>query len=147
MPDRRFSIEFWQDEHGRKPVLDWIKNDLAVEQRAALGKAMQHTLQVLGVGVCGSQFGKQLGDGLCEFRLRYDLGELLHRFEGKEPESARAAPQEILLRVFFHAYGDKIVLLLHGYDKAADSSPRRQQREIAEARKRLRAFREQQRHT
>ena len=65
-----------------------------------------------------SQFGKQLGDGLCEFRLRYDLAELLHRFEGKEPESVRASPQEILFRVFFHAYGDKIVLLLHGYDKS-----------------------------
>ena len=30
-------------------------------------------------------------------------------------------------------YGDKIVLLLHGYDKGADPSPRRQQREIVEA--------------
>ena len=34
------------------------------------------------------------------------------------------------------------VLLLHGYDKGADPSARRQQREIAEARRRLRAFRE-----
>lgn len=147
VPNRRYSIEFWQDENGRKPVLDWIKNELADEQRAALGKAMQHTLQVLGVGVCGSQFGKQLGDGLCEFRLRYDLAELRHRFEGKDPESVRASSRDVLLRVFFHAYGDKVLLLLHGYDKAADTSPRRQHREIAEARRRLRAFRERQHRT
>ena len=146
MPERRFAIEFWQDEQGRKPVLDWIKNDLSAEQRAALGKAMQHTLQVLGVGVCATQFGKQLGDGLCEFRLRYRLAELLHRFEGRDP-GPRSSPEEILLRVFFHAHGDRIVLLLHGYDKGADPSPRRQQREIGEARRRVRAFRDQQRDT
>ena len=139
MTERTFEIEFWADEAGRKPVLEWIKSDLSGEQRAALGKAMQHTLQVLGVGVCATQFGKQLGDGLCEFRLRYDLAELVSRFEGR-PASDETSPEQILLRVFFHAYGDKIVLLLHGYDKGADPSPRRQQREIAEARKRLRAF-------
>jgi hypothetical protein len=142
MPDRRFNIDFWEDQGGVQPVLDWIKNDLTDEQRAALGKAMQHTLQVLGAGVCATQFGKQLGEGLCEFRLRYNLAELLHRFEGRDPEKERTSPEEILLRVFFHAHGDRVVLLLHGYDKGADSSARRHQREIAEARRRLRAYRQ-----
>jgi len=50
--------------------------------------------------------------GLFEFRLR---------------DSA------LLLRVFCHAYGDRIVLLLHGYDKGVDPSDKRQAREIAEA--------------
>lgn len=86
---RRFRIEFWEDERGAKPVLEWIKDDLSGEQRAALGKAMQHTLQVLGVGVCATQFGKQLGDGLCEFRLRYNLPELLHRFAGRGTRRSR----------------------------------------------------------
>ena len=141
-----YAVEFWEDEQGRKPVLQWIRDDLTREQRAALGKAMQHILATMGVGVCGTQFGKQLGDGLCEFRLRYNLAELHHRFEGTPPSAdASDSPAEILLRVFFHAYGDKIVLLLHGYDKSADPSKRRQQREIAEARRRLRAFRESRR--
>lgn len=103
---------------------------------------MQHTLQVLGVRLCATQFGKQLGDGLCEFRLRYNLAELLHRFEGRNPAEASEGSQEVLLRVSFHAHGDRIVLLLHGYDKGADPSARRQQRQIAEARRPLRAFRE-----
>jgi len=135
-----FRIEFWEDEHGAKPVLEWIRGELTPEQRAALGKSMQHTLQVLGVGVCATQFGKQLGDGLCEFRLRYDIAEVRARFEGRDAPAAGAS-ERILLRVFFHAHGDRIVLLLHGYDKGRDTSARRQQREIAEARRRLTAFR------
>ena len=87
---------------------------------------------------------KQLGEGLCEFRLRYNLAELLHRFEGRDPAQASGRSEEVLLRVFFHAHGDR-VLLLHGYDKGTDPSTRRQQREIAEARRRLRAFRESRR--
>jgi hypothetical protein len=123
-------------------VLEWIRNDLTPEQRAALGKAMQHTLQVLGVGVCATQFGRQLGEGLCEFRLRYNLAELVHRFEGSQPQASGRSSEEILLRVFFHVHGERVILLLHGYDKGADSSARRQQREIAEARRRLRDFRQ-----
>jgi hypothetical protein len=104
---------------------------------------MQHTLQVLGVGVCATQFGRQLGEGLCEFRLRYNLAELVHRFEGRAPQRGRRSSEEILLRVFFHAHGDRVILLLHGYDKGADPAPRRQQREIAEARRGLRDRSEQ----
>ena len=102
---------------------------------------MQHTLQVVGVGVCATQFGRQLEDGLCEFRLRYNLTELFQRFEGRDLAGESGRSEEVLLRVFFHAHGDRLVLLLHGYDKGADPSTRRQQREIVEARGRLRAFR------
>jgi hypothetical protein len=50
----------------------------------------------------------------------------------------------VLLRIFCHTYGQKIVLLLGGYDKGAASSKRRQDREIELARQRLRAFKLQQ---
>ena len=46
----------------------------------------------------------------------------------------------ILPRVFCHAYGERIVLLLGGYDKGADPGRRKQQREIARARARLDDF-------
>jgi hypothetical protein len=39
--------------------------------------------------------------------------------------------------VFCHAYGDRVILLLGGYDKGRDPSSRRQEREIALARSRL----------
>ncbi len=45
-----------------------------------------------------------------------------------------------MLRVFCHAYGDKIILLLAAYDKAADPSERREDKEIELARKRRAEF-------
>ena len=90
---------------------------------------MNRELQRLGIGVCDVNLGKQLGQGLFEFRLRVDAGAVVSEY-GLPPES-------VLLRVFCHAYGDKIVLLLGGYDKGEDASPKRQDNEIAIARKRL----------
>ena len=64
---------------------------------------------------------------------------------GADP-SGHAVPREkVLLRVFVHFYGDKIVLWLGGYDKGRFPKKRRQQREIAQARKMLTQFRERQR--
>ena len=48
--------------------------------------------------------------------------------------------EEVLLRVYCHAYGDKIVLLLAGYDKRSSPSNKRENAEIALARRRLAEF-------
>lgn len=93
---------------------------------------MNRILAQEGINVCASEWGKALSDGLYEFRLRDEIQE-------------RGVTESILLRVFFHAYGSRIVLLLGGYDKGAHPSSRRQQREMAEARKRLSDFKERQR--
>lgn len=53
-------------------------------------------------------------------------------------------PEAILLRVFCHAYGDRVVLLLGGYDKGEDTSKKRQAKEIEEARARLRRWKARQ---
>jgi hypothetical protein len=58
------------------------------------------------------------------------------------PAQVGGVPEPILLRVFFCTAGRKIILLVSGYDKARDPSDRRQQREIARARKLLTAHRE-----
>jgi DNA-binding XRE family transcriptional regulator len=42
----------------------------------------------------------------------------------------RTGGEAVLLRVVVHFYGDKVVLLLGGYDKGADPKSRRQEREI-----------------
>jgi hypothetical protein len=121
-PVAAYELEFYQDERGDSPVLRWIREELTRTQRAALGRAMRDVLQEKGVGVCGTEFGRHLGKGLFEFRLRRSVEE---------------AGETILLRVFCHAYGNRIVLLLGGYDKGADPSPRRQGDEIGVARRRL----------
>ncbi len=47
----------------------------------------------------------------------------------------------MLLRVFFTVHGSRVVLLFQAYDKGDDPSDKRQCKEIAEARKHLRAWR------
>ena len=64
---------------------------------------------------------------------------------GADPPGVEAPREKVLLRVFVHFYGDRIVLLLGGYDKGRDPKENRQQREIAQARKLLAQFRERKR--
>lgn len=121
-PVPTYQLEFYEDERGEKPVLRWIREELTLTQRSELGQAMRAQLQERGIGVCATEYGKPLGRGLFEFRLRRALED---------------AGEKILLRVFCHAYGNKVVLLLGGYDKGADPSPGRQRDEIALSRRRL----------
>lgn len=137
MASRAYTIEFYEED-GRSPVEQWMESDLSDVELAALLSALEHVLRHRGVGVCGTEWGKQLGGGLFEFRVRHTAAEIA-RMHG-EPIGGGKPAQRVLLRVFCHAYGAKIVLLLNGYNKGADPSGRRQQREIAVARKRLTRF-------
>jgi len=90
---RPFDIVCYETSEGDKPVLRWIKEDLSVRQRRALGYAIYRLLQRYGVSVCDTEFGRQLGGGLFEFRLRV---------------KARRDGESALLRVFCNAAGDRI---------------------------------------
>lgn len=90
-----------------------------------------------------TEYGKNLGQGLFEFRLRHGADDIVAMFTTKTPDERDKEP--ILLRVYCHAYGDKIVLLLAGYDKQADASKKRENQEIKLARKRLTEFKQQRR--
>jgi hypothetical protein len=153
-PPRNYEISFYE-EHGRKPVLEWIRNDLSATKRRALGRAMQRVLQVHGASVCQGAWGKKVHkEGIYEFRLRMSGKAVINleaeirgitEDEAKERLGADSSSQ-ILLRVFFHPHDDKLILLLGGYDKGEDPSAKRQQTEIATALRRLRAYQlEQQR--
>jgi hypothetical protein len=74
------------DATGRKPVLEWLRNKVSISTRRVVGTALHEILQEQGMGVCGTAFGRQLGGGLFEFRLR---------------------ESDLLLRAFCHAYGDR----------------------------------------
>jgi len=98
-------------------VRSWLLTELSAQERRTVGAALYQILQQQhGVGVCGTAFGRQLGRGLFEFRLR----------EGS-----------LLVRIFCHALGDRVILLLGVYDKGRDPSERRQNQEITLARSRL----------
>ena len=134
----KFTLEFFVDDDGKHLVRDWLRS-LSLTKKQVLGQAMNAVLQELGIGVCDTQFGKQLGQGLFEFRLRQKVGEV-----GTGKGGKKLPPEEILLRVFCHAHGDHIVLLLGGYDKGEDPSEKRQNSEIEEARARLKRWKLQQ---
>ena len=130
-----YEIEFYAGESGEMPALRWIKEDLSPTKRRALGQAMQEVLQIHGVQVVGERsWGRQLGEGLFEFRMDRTV----------KPDDRIA--ERIVLRVFCHAHGDRKILVLHGYDKGKNPSSRRQQREIETARSRLASWRAQVEH-
>ena len=131
-----YELEFYEDENGDVPVLRWLREELTPAKRRALGHAMNEVLQLLGVGVCATKFGKQLGEGLFEFRLGRDLREIA---PVGETDSGK-----IRLQVFCHAHGKRLILLVGGYDKREHPSPRRQNAEITLARARLRDWRRRQ---
>lgn len=137
-----FTIEFYEDPAGSRPIEDWIDHDLTDVKAAALLAALEHVLSHSGIGVCGTEWGKQLGDGLFEFRVRHTAAEIRRMFSDGASEHRDSG--KVLLRVFCHAYGAKIVLLLNGYDKGTDPSEKRQRNEIALARRRLTEFKQRQ---
>jgi hypothetical protein len=137
--ERRFTLEYYSTAAGRQPVRHWIDHDLTASQRRAVMAAFRHLLAVEGIGVCASEYGRQLGSGLFELRIRHDEREIVKRAGLPVPDDAVRA--DVLLRVFCHATGDRVVVLLGGYDKGRDPSRRRQAREIALARRRLEDYR------
>lgn len=139
-----YEIGFFRRADGSEPVRRFI-DSLSNDKRDALLVALTYVLGRQGLDVCRSEWGKQLGGGLAEFRLRHDEREVLRR----EPEHAKAAlpdpsPEKILLRVFFHAHGNRLILLVSGYDKGARPNARHQQHEIERARTYLKEWRDMQ---
>lgn len=132
-----WTIEFFSEDGGRQPVRDWLVS-LTPSKRAAAIAAIELVLAELGLDVCKTEYGKALGKGLFEFRIRHD--EEVTRSKAGEAKRGSHSSEPVLLRLFCHAHGEKIVLLLGGYDKGEAPGRRRQQREIETARKRLRSF-------
>jgi hypothetical protein len=139
MHERRFDVEYYRAPSGDDPVRRWIDHDLSATQRRAVMAALRHLLATEGVGICASEHGRHLGHGLFELRIRHDEQTTLRKAGLSDPTETTHA--SVLLRVFCHAMGDRVVLLLGGYDKGRHPSLRRQAREIAVARRRLAEYR------
>ena len=135
--------EPFEADDGTIPFQRFI-DDLSDFKFIALDTAIDRVLSVRGIDLVRTEWLKALGEGLHEFRVRHDAEEIGRMFGGDAPEVV-GQPEKVLLRVFVHFYGQKVVLLLGGYDKGADPKERRQQREITEARRLLRQFKERQR--
>ena len=135
--------EVFKTVDGSCPFETFVKSltDFKLE---ALDFAIQRVLCELGQDAVKTEWMKALKDGLYEFRIRKTAEEIAALYGGAAPVDSQGAPEDVLLRVFVHFYGNKVVLLLGGYDKGKASGDKKQDTEIAKARKLLTQFKEQQ---
>lgn len=135
--------ETWSVEYADDGKFERFFNGLGEYEQAVLVAAVEHVLQPYGIDICQGEWGKALGKGLYEFRIRRSLGTILNEYgqpdDGQRPATFHDRP--VLLRVFCTFHGAKIVLLLGGYDKGKHPSPKRQDQEIRRARKQLTKWR------
>lgn len=139
-----WSIEFWEDDRGRSPFEVWFTK-LHEYDQAVVDAVLTHVVARLGMDVCSTEWGKPLGRGLYEIRIRQSLNAILNwgRPSDQDPVTVDGGDKTVLLRLFCTFHGAKIVLLFQGYDKGKDPSDKRQEREIAKARKHLTQWRNQ----
>lgn len=136
-----WTIELWEDADGHCPFAASVAR-LDPYRQAVLDACIAQILQPLGPDVAATEWGKALGQGLYELRIRRSLHAI--RTWGESDPPPATSPEErqpVLLRVFFAVYGNRVVLLFQAYDKGAAPAERRQQKEIAEARRHLRVWR------
>ncbi|MDR0360302.1 MAG: hypothetical protein LBJ87_12680 [bacterium] len=143
-----WELRYYTDSRGREPCRDWIDALILDRRQTAKGLAALAALDLvlarLGIDVCETEWGRNLGGGLYEFRVRHTKPEIDRMFdeagvEGSPDPSRGRGKERVLLRIFFHAYGERIILLLAGFDKGR--YPKKQDAEIARARKLLDDFR------
>lgn len=133
-----WTVEFYEDAGGKRPVETWMAG-LSTAEYAAVRAAIVHVLEPQGLALASTPWITPLGSGLYEFRIRHDAATIESMYRGSGTSRSRA-PGKILLRLFVHFHGNKIVLMLHGYDKGKDNSPTRQNKEIQRAQKMLRTW-------
>jgi hypothetical protein len=102
--DPDWNVEFYANENGREPCREWAER-LSPQKRAAFIAAIRLVLARRGIDVVKTEYGKALGEGLYEFRIRWTAAEISHKVSGLPAADVGEAPEEILLRVFFRDGG------------------------------------------
>ena len=132
----KWKIEFYEDIHGRRPVEKWIEG-LSDQKAEAVIVALQEVLAVNGINLASGAWLKSLGSGLYEFRIRHSKNEIQGMYKAANRGLVGGA-EAILLRIFVAFEGQKLIVLLGGYDKGKEDKQSFQQAQIEIARKRLR---------
>lgn len=131
MADVELQGDAWRVEVAG-PRFERFFRRLPERESAVTVAAIEQVLARIGIAICESEWGKPLGGGLYEFRIRRDVRAPTERLGGRG---------RVLIRVLCAFEGNRVILLLGGYDKLRDPSKRRQQREIRAAAAVLRAWR------
>ncbi len=133
-----WSVEFYEDSAGRRPVEKWLDSLSDVKREAAIA-AIQIVLMKHGLSLIGTKWLKALGGGVFEFRIRHSAVQIKQMYElgGYEGRNFKL---DLLLRIFVTFHENQIVLLLGAYDKGGQDSANYQQKQIQISRKRFKEF-------
>jgi hypothetical protein len=132
----KWRIEFYEDAQGRRPVEKWI-DGLRDQKAEAVIVALREVLAVNGINLASGSWMKSLGGGLYEFRIRHNASEIQSMYKAAN-KGLVDRTGAILLRVFVAFEGERLIVLLAGYDKGKNDKQSFQQAQIEIARKRLR---------
>lgn len=84
---------------------------LPLYEQAVLLAALERVLTPQGSDVCATEWGKALGAGLHEFRVRKSLKSILDEFAApgsKRPDTNAGDDRAVLLRAFFAVHGNRV---------------------------------------
>jgi hypothetical protein len=136
-----WELEFLRIRNGREPCREFI-DDLTPVKRLALGAALANVLSRQGPNVCNTEFGRDLGENLCEFRIKMSERDVLRRVWPQLAGSLSEASttDQVLIRVFFHPFRERIVLLAAAYDNGIDSTFQSRAKGIRHARRQVKRW-------
>ena len=132
----KWTVEFYEDSQGRRPVEKWI-DGLNDQKAEAVLVALQEVLAVNGIKLASGAWLKSLGKGLYEFRIRHSASEIQAMYKVANKGLVGGA-EAILLRVFVAFEGERLIVLIGAYDKGKNDKQGFQKAQIEIARKRLR---------
>ncbi|WP_448073240.1 hypothetical protein [Georgenia yuyongxinii] len=137
-----WSIDVWEDSKTGKSPFDRSFAKLGQYEQAVVLEVIDKIVKRLGIDVCDTEWGKPLGDGLYEIRMRRSL-QATSAWGQPDADSAQSGAdgRSVLIRLFVTFHGERVVLLFQAYDKGRDPSTKRQEREVKAARKYLKAWR------
>lgn len=131
------------DINGTSPFQAFMKS-LNDHQLIIVEAALEIVLKRRGPDVCQTEWGKPVGDGVYEFRIRRGVSEIYRSMDQEPPEDVADGPNP-LLRVFFACDKGRVLLLLGGFDKLKNNKSRNQNQQIQQAKELLKGYRRERR--
>lgn len=134
-----WTIAYFELPDGSSPYATFLSN-LDPYQRSVVLLAVEEILAREGTDVCATEWGKALGGGLYEFRIRRSLHTIASNV-GRDIPGMDTSDRTTLIRVFFTTAAGHVIVLLGGFDKKRRPHARWQDRQIRRARSLLREAR------
>ena len=132
MTQGSWTLTYLELSDGTSPYETFLKR-LNPYQRVVVTTALESILAVEGIAVCRTEWGKSLGGGLYEFRIRRSLRAIAD-YAGLPVPPVQDAARPVLIRVFFTVHAGRVIVLLGGFDKQRRSSASWQDKQIRRAR-------------